>query len=94
MGEAKFSRIFGTPVLVNFGVECKHVLLSNNEEVEHLFWHFNSSAELPVAMLLYVSMGEAKFPRIFGTPILVNFGTVIVECKNVLLSSNEEVEHV
>ena len=44
----------------------------------------NGSAELPVALLLYV--GEAKFSRIFGTPVLVNFGTVIVECKNVLLS--------
>ena len=39
-------------------------------------------------------MREAKFSRIFGTPVLVNFGTVIVECKNVLLSINEEVEHV
>ena len=39
-------------------------------------------------------MGEAKFSRIFGTPVLVNFGTVIVEFKNVLLSNNEEVEHV
>ena len=35
-------------------------------------------------------MGEAKFSRIFGTLVLVNFGTVIVECKNVLLSN----EHV
>ena len=32
-------------------------------------------------------MGEAKFPRIFGTHVLVNFGTVIVECKYVLLST-------
>ena len=56
----------------------------------------NGSAELPVALLLYVLnlYGDAKFTRIFGTPILVNFGTVIVECKNVLLSNNEEVEHV
>ena len=51
----------------------------------------NGLAELPVALLLY--MGEAEFSRIFGTPVLVNFGTVIVECKNVLLSNNE-VEHV
>ena len=29
--------------------------------------------------------------RLFG---IFNFGTVIVGCKNVLLSSNEEVEHV
>ena len=28
----------------------------------------NGSAELPVALLLY--MGEVKFPRIFGAPIL------------------------
>ena len=54
----------------------------------------NGSAELPVALLLYVLnlYGEAKFSRIFGTPVLVN--SVIVECKNVLLSNNEEVEHV
>ena len=40
-------------------------------------------------------MGEAKFSRIFGIPLPVNFGTVhmIVECKNVLLGNNEEVEH-
>ena len=39
----------------------------------------NGSAELPVALLLYVLnlYGDAKFTRIFGTPILVNFGTVI-----------------
>ena len=52
----------------------------------------NGSAELPVALLLYV--GEAKFSRIFGTPILGNFGTAIVEYKNVLLSNNEGVECV
>ena len=56
----------------------------------------NGSAELPVALLLYVLnlYGDAKFTRIFGTPILVNFGTVIVECKNLLLSSNEELNIV
>ena len=56
----------------------------------------NGSAELPVALLLYVQIciREAKISRIFGTPVLVNFGAVIVECKNVLPSNNEEVEHV
>ena len=39
-------------------------------------------------------MGDAKFSRIFGTPVLVNFGTVIVESKNVLLGIKEGVEHV
>ena len=39
-------------------------------------------------------MGEAKFSRIFGTPVLVSFGTAIVECKKLLLSNSEEVEHV
>ena len=39
-------------------------------------------------------MGEVKFSRIFGTPVLVNFGTVIVECKNELLSNDEEAEYV
>ena len=35
----------------------------------------NGSAELPVALLLYVLnlYVEAKFSRIFGTPVLVNF---------------------
>ena len=50
----------------------------------------NGSAELPVAFVLNL-YGDAKFTRIFGTPILVNFGTVIVECKNILMSNNEEV---
>ena len=26
-------------------------------------------------------MGDAKFSRIFGTPVLVKFGTVIVVCR-------------
>ena len=42
-------------------------------------------------LILY---GGAKFSRIFGTPVLVNFGIVIVECKNILLNNNEAVEHV
>ena len=60
----------------------------------------NRQANLPLAptikctcMYSYCN-GEAKFSRIFGTPVLVNFGAVIVECKNVLPSNNEEVEHV
>ena len=40
----------------------------------------NGSAELPVALLLNL-YGGSKLSRIFGTPVLVNFGTVIVECK-------------
>ena len=52
----------------------------------------NGSAESPVALLLDV-LNLSGGCRIFGTPV-VNFGTVIVECKNVLLSNNEEVEHV
>ena len=40
----------------------------------------NGLAELPVALLLYVLYlyRGRKFPRIFGTLVLVNFGTVIV----------------
>ena len=56
----------------------------------------NGSAELPGDLLLYVFIwGKQNFlGYLVPPPVLVNFGTVIAECKNVLPSNNEEVEHV